>query len=92
MIPRWLALLSIGAGVLAGVAFPGSVIGNPTGAQLAVALTPPTEASGSSAELNCGWHTICLSPYASGLGLDWEDSKASRPSSGNSWYSGAFST
>ena len=84
---RWLALIAVAVGVIVGVALPRLVAGNLTGKQLAVALTPPTLASGSSPTLNCGFHGTCLSPFNDGQELDWEDGGTNF---GNPWYFRGF--
>jgi len=84
---RWLGPTAAIIGLALGMIIPRPASGNLTGAQLAVALTPPTLASGSSAELNCGWHTACGSPPTAGTALDWEDGGTGF---GNPWYFRGF--
>lgn len=84
---RWLAVLALGVGLLVGMGSPRSASGNLTGAQLAVALTPPTLSSGSSPTLTCGWHTACGNPPTSGIALDWDDENAN---TGNPWHFRGF--
>jgi hypothetical protein len=90
---RWLAVIVTVIGLFLGMAFPRVALGDLTGYQLAAAMAPPTETSGTSAELNCGWHsdsTGCVSPYTFGYALDWEDKKADRGSYNNPWYFRGF--
>lgn len=83
---RWFIPLVIAVGLLVGL-MSQSASGHQTGATLAVSITPPTLADGSNANLNCGWHTACVSPWTSGYGLDWEDGNTGF---GNSWYFRGF--
>jgi hypothetical protein len=83
----WLALASTVLGLLAGVAFHGTALGNLTGYQLAAAMTPPTLQTGYWPLLNCGWHGACTSPPTSGTGLDWEDGGTGY---GLPWYFRSF--
>lgn len=87
MRPRWLALISIVLGLLAGVAFHGTALGNLTGYQLAAAMTPPTLQTGYSPLLNCGRHGACTDPPTAGTGLDWEDGGTGY---GLSWWFRSF--
>lgn len=41
---------------------------------------PAGASSGSTVSMNCGWHVVCVSPYTTGAGLDWQES------SGNGVY------
>jgi len=80
---RWLALMAVIAGVLAGMALPRPAAGNLTNHQLAVTINPPTLASGSSPTLTCGWHTACSNPPSAGIALDWDDENGN---TGNPWH------
>lgn len=86
---RLIALAAI-FGFSAAVALPNNVLGSPTGYTIVASLTPPTLSSGSSANLNCGWHQECDGTYPFGNGLDWEDGGTNY---GNPWYfRGIFAT
>lgn len=80
---RFLAALAVVLGVSIGVGWPNGTSGHQTGYQIIVQMTPPTKSSGSSPTLTCGWHTACVSPWSSGVGLDWDDDDDGY---GNSWY------
>ncbi len=82
---RWFVPVAVAIGLLLGLVS-NSALGHQTGATLAVSLTPPTLSSGSSANLNCGWHSACVSPWNSGYGLDWEAGAGY----GNPWYFRGF--
>jgi len=87
---RVLCAISIVAGALFAVAFPHAGFGAPTGYTIVASMTPPTLSSGSSPLLTCGWHAACVSPWSSGVGLDWDDGSSGY---GNPWYfRGYFAT
>ena len=83
---RSIGFAALTVGLLLGIAFPRAAFGNLTGHTLGVALTPPTQASGSSVELSCGWHVACVSPFTEGYGLDWDDGG----SYGSDWHFRGF--
>jgi len=90
---RWLAVAATIVGLFIGMAFPRPALSDLTGYQLAAAMMPPTETRGTSAELNCGWHsdsTGCVDPYASGYALDWEDKNANPSAYDKPWFFRGF--
>jgi len=69
---RWLIVLAVFLGVIAGLAFPTGSPASHAGLY-SVWITPPTGNQHQVVQLNCGWHTLaCDSPYENGPALDWD--------------------
>lgn len=48
----------------------------PTGI-FTIDMYPPVGSDTGAAEVNCGWHSGCSSPYPDGTGVDWDDEDGS---------------
>jgi len=84
---RWLIAVAAVVGFVLGAGLPSLTEGAPTGRTIIAQMTPPTLASGQQANLNCGWHTACVSPWSTGIALDWEDGGTGY---GNPWFFRGF--